>query len=32
MDALWILTIFEIIDTLMVQLDHHSHPLGFVKQ
>jgi hypothetical protein len=30
MDAIWIVTVFEIIDTLMVQLDHHSHPLAHV--
>ena len=30
MDASWILTVFEIIDTLMVQLDHPSHPLAHV--
>jgi hypothetical protein len=30
MDAIWILTVFEIIDTLMVHLDHHSHPLAHV--
>ena len=30
MDAIWIVTVFEIIDTLMVQLDHRSHPLTHV--
>ena len=30
MDAIWILTVFEIIDTLMVQLDHPTHPLAHV--
>ena len=30
MDAIWIVTVFEIIDTLMVQLDHPSHPLAHV--
>ena len=30
MDAIWIVPVFEIIDTLMVQLDYHSHPLAQV--
>src|SRR5919205_2492410 len=30
MDATWIVTVFAIIDTLMVHLDHQSHPLAHV--
>ena len=30
MDALWSVTVFDIIDTLMVQRDHHAHPLAHV--
>jgi hypothetical protein len=31
MDDLWIITSFVIIDDLMKQLDHHSHPLAQVS-
>src|SRR5919202_6997123 len=30
MDVTWIVTVFAIIDTLMVHLDHQSHPLAHV--
>src|ERR671926_1548864 len=30
MDATWSVTVFAIIDTLMVHLDHQSHPLAHV--
>ena len=30
MDALWIVTVFDIIDTVMLQLDHRSHCLAQV--
>ncbi len=30
MDATWLVTVFEIVDTLMVQLEHPTHPLAHV--
>ena len=30
MDAIWIITAFEITDSVMVQLEHHSHSLANV--